>query len=48
MIGTGLFDFAAVSVAARLAALSIADPPEACTVIIHTPSFVADATAPAT
>ena len=32
----------------HVAARNIADPPEACTVSIHTPSRVADATAPAT
>jgi hypothetical protein len=47
-MGTGLFDADAACAAARLAAFSISDPPEACTVIIHTPSFVAAATAPAT
>jgi hypothetical protein len=46
MIGGRVFDRDAASVAARFAAFSISNPPEACTVIIQTPSFVAELTAP--
>jgi hypothetical protein len=48
MSGGGRLTADAASLAARLAAFNMADPPEAWTVIIHAPSRVADVTAPAT